>query len=210
VLIQLEGLLLAQTGEAAAFTPSKYFFGHSTSNLSAGLVQQLVIAFGYSEADEAMEVVSNFLSATHLGGAMSLFTNMGRARHASAHGFDASYRREALLKDIITNAPLIAVCFDTCISQRALKIKDDFEGNLVIPFKPTEHLSTKANIRVAQFNPTEGKWKEALRGLHAKNSTKKEFSDRLDNFRAGISGKSETIIVKNERSNITEWIQPVR
>ena len=54
-IVQLEGLLLGQTGENGKFVPSEYFFGRSASNISAGVVKQLLQAVGFTDVVEALD-----------------------------------------------------------------------------------------------------------------------------------------------------------
>ncbi|QPF72690.1 hypothetical protein G8A07_06945 [Roseateles sp. DAIF2] len=209
VMIQLEALVLAQAGENTPFSPSKYFFGHSTSNLSESIIKTLIKAFGYSDADAAMDEVARQLSYPHLGRVMEQFTILAKNRHTAAHAFPADYRRADFEADVKIKLPVLAACFDTCISQVALLILKNFNAGVGHTFSQTGFLEKTAQIRVAEWDSAKKGWNELLHGKTVKQSSKSEFQRRLVQFRLQTLAIGHTVVVKDERGLIRDWIQPL-
>lgn len=209
VMIQLEALLLSQAGENSAFMPSKYFFGRSASNISNSALNELLQAFGYTDVDGAMNEVARRLSFQHIGRVMEQFSSLARNRHSSAHTFPQDYRHTDFLSDVNIRLPLVAVCFDTCLSQLAILVQKNFKDGINHSFAQKDFLEKTALIRVAEWSHEKKGWDEFMNAKQVKFSSKKNFQSRLIKFRDGSLGKDNTIIVKDERGFICDWIQPI-
>jgi hypothetical protein len=206
-LLQLQGLLLSNTGENdQAFVPSEYFFGRAASNISRDNIRDLLEAFGLGEKFSCLNDVTALLEMPFLGSVESVFTRLAKNRHRAAHGFGLDYKVSDFRSDMANALPLFAFAFDTSVSQCAQAL----QKTVVIDNVSFDKFSAAASIiRIVEFNPDQSGWQENRLGKIVKKLKKGELNRRLQAFENRTMGSGETIIVKNEKGLINGWIQPI-
>lgn len=210
LIVQLEGLLLGQTGENGKFLPSEYFFGRSTSNISAGSVKDLLQAVGFKDVAEALDYIGRNFRVSITANIFDIFGKLALKRHSAAHAFPLDYLRSDFAEDVTSRLPIFAACFDTCLSQYAYIHASEFAAQKSISFDQQDFFKSKAKIRVVEWNANEKRWDEYLNGKLATNYTgKKMVEKRKTGFREQTLGRGNSVLWMNEKGAIIDWHNPV-
>lgn len=207
-LLQLQGLLLSNTGDAnQPFEPSEFFFGRSASNLQKDDIRQLTEAFGLGEGLACLTVIADNVSMQHLGEVGAVFTRLSKNRHSAAHSFSSDYKCDDFRSDMNSALPVLAFSVDTCISQCAIAIKKAVHSTK-LPFQGFS--ASSSNIRTLEFDQPTAKWIELRNGKASKTLKKGELDRRLKEFSSGTLAKEDTILLRGESGSVEGWIQPLR
>lgn len=207
-LLQLQGLLLGNTGERNQnFSPSEYFFGRSSSNLSKDDLRSLLEALGLGDKLACLNDVSSQIAMPHLGAMDGIFTRLAKNRHSAAHAFGADYKWSDFKSDLSSALPIFAFAFDTCISQCALAIRKTV---LVDEVQFKGFSVSSSNIRILEFDSTHSSWLEFRNGKQIKKLAKGQLKKRIESFQKGELAADESILLKGELGAVDGWIQPLR
>lgn len=211
-LLQLQGLLLSNTGEAnQPFEPSEFFFGRSASNLQKDDIRQLTEAFGLGDDLTCLTDISQMVSLHHLGDLGAVFTRLSKNRHSAAHSFSTDDKCGDFKSDMNSALPALAFSVDTCLSQCAIAIKQAEKKEDQSKKPPFQGFSaSSSNIRTLEFDRHTAKWNERRNGNPPKELNKGDLKKRLENFSNGTLGKDDTILLRGELGSIEGWIQPLR
>lgn len=209
-IVQLEGMLLGQTGENGKFVPSEYFFGRSASNISEGALKTLLQAIGFNDVEAAFDSIGQKFRLPSPSKIFSIFENSSSKRHAAAHTFPISYLLADFTEDVTSRIPAFAACFDACLAQYAYLHAADVLAQKNAAFKQSEFLDSRAKIRVVEWNSIERQWDEYLDGHKAKSyKGKAAMERRKSEFRSGELGRGHSILWLNEKGVIVDWHNPV-
>lgn len=209
-IVQLEGMLLGQTGENGKFTPSEYFFGRSASNISEGVIKGLFQAIGFTEVENAFNHIGQKFRASITTEIFNIFGNLASKRHSAAHAFPISYPRADFTEDVTSRIPIFAACFDACLSQYAYIHTLDVATQKNTTFKQEDFLNSKSKIRVVEWNGFEKRWDEYLNGHPVKNyNGKTTIEKRKSDFRSEKLGRGHSVLWLNEKGAIIDWHNPV-
>jgi hypothetical protein len=205
-LLQLQGLLIGEAGEKGKFTPSEFFFGRSSSNLSKGSLTTFLGAMGIDGSSTCLSSLAEVVGMRHLGSVEEVFTRLSKNRHSAAHAFSDEYKLTEYQTDISAALPFFAFAFDTAISQCAASIrKSVVEEGLVYDGFSVDGIF----IRVLEFDAQEKVWIERRGNKIVSNLSKGEVGKRLEKFRKGELGRGDTILKMGLHGAIDEWIQPL-
>ncbi|WP_159098819.1 hypothetical protein [Aquabacterium olei] len=209
-IVQLEGMLLGQTGENGRFVPSEYFFGRSSSNISDGAVKALLEAVGFGEVEKAVDHVGQVFRVAISGNIFSIFGALAKKRHSAAHAFPQNYLVADFSEDVRRRIPVFAACFDACLSQYAYHHASDVASGRSSSFNQVDFLSSKAKLRVIEWNGVDKVWDEYLDGRRVKRYRGvSALERRMDSFRSGEIGRGNSVLRMNEKGIIVDWISPV-
>lgn len=210
LIVQLEGMLLGQTGENGKFVPSEYFFGRSSSNVSGGVIKELLRAIGFNEVEAAFSHVGQKFRLSNASEIFDIFASLAKKRHSAAHTFPLDYLQTDFREDVDRRIPVFAACFDVCLSQYAFLHATDVSGNKNITFKQDELLGGRSKIRVVEWNSHEKRWDEYLDGkLATKYHRKVSIETRKSAFRRGELGRGNSVLWLDEKNVVVDWHNPV-
>lgn len=209
-IVQLEGMLLGQTGENGKFVPSEYFFGRSSSNVSDGMIKGLLQAIGFKEVEAAFSYVGQKFRFSDASKIFDIFDSLAKKRHSAAHTFPLNYLQTDFSEDVYRRIPVFAACFDVCLSQYAFLHASDVLAQRNINFKQEEFLGARSKIRVVEWNSHEKRWDEYLDGHLATHYRGRTAIDkRKSEFRAGTLGRGHSVLWLDEKNLVVEWHNPV-
>lgn len=203
--LQIEGMLLAETGENKTFVPSNYFFGKSSSNIAQGAIISLLEAFGLGEKFSSASKIIAALGSSHLGTMGGIWNKLSTNRHSAAHAFSSDYRPSDFINDMNSSMPIFAFALDTVLSQCAIYIRKKVVSEKV---SYLGYDQSTWNLRVIQFDALKSHWTEMRDGKHVKVLTKGQVAGRMDLFKTKVAGKDDSIIKIDGAGRIDEWIQP--
>lgn len=209
-IIQLEGMLLGQTGENEKFVPSEYFFGRSSSNISEGVVKGMLQAVGFNDVENALDQIGQMFRVSITTGIFAIFGRLASKRHSAAHAFPIDYRHADFNEDVNSRIPIFAACFDACLSQYAYLHVSDVQAQKITPFQQQDFFGSKAKVRVVEWNGGEKNWREYLNG-HLATSYKGigNLERRKSDYRAEKIGRGHSVLWMNEKGAIVDWHNPV-
>lgn len=203
--LQLEGMLLAETGERKNFVPSTFFFGKSSSNVASGAITSLLEAMGLGDRFSSAASILTALGVGHLGTMSSIWTKFSENRHRCAHTFVADYRINDFINDMNSSMPIFAFAFDTVLSQCAIFIKK----KVVTEKRPYEGYTLKTwNLRVLQFDLQATEWCETRNGKLTIKLKKGAINKRMEELRVKRLGVDDSSIKINGAGCVEDWIQP--
>jgi len=207
IFLQIQGLLLGNSGENSKFVPSEFFFGRSASNLSRDDLRSLLAALGLGDKLLCLSDVAALVGMQHLGSINETFSRLSKSRHGAAHAFPSNYKLAEFKTDISSALPLLAFAFDTSLSQgvHAMKktIIDDQQKYQGFDVK-------RIGVRIIEFDTSESCWKEYRNGRLTVSLTKGKLAKRVKELETGQVGKDDTILLKSDSGGISGWIQPLR
>ncbi len=210
LIVQLEGMLLGQTGENGKFVPSEYFFGRSSSNVSERVIKELLHAIGFKEVQAAFSSVGRKFRLSDANKIFDIFGGLAKKRHLAAHTFPLDYLQTDFSEDVYRRMPVFAACFDVCLSQYAFLHATDVLAQRNIVFKQDEFLEARSKIRVVEWNSQEKRWDEYLDGRLARHYRGKAIIEkRKYEFKAGKFGHGHSVLWLDQKNVVVEWHNPI-
>ena len=197
-IIQNETGYISST-KSSIYELSEYSIGWDKSNLNSNDISETLTILNVEGGWNSIQRLSSIINCSILN-PDQVFKNFAMNRHKSAHNTDA----DSLLTDLesfITQAKIIAFCFDTLIHKSLSYIRLNNTNFLNLSLK-----SKSQDIKIRYLIEINGKWKEFTNNNFTRAyRISTDYNLILRDSKLRAQANNEVLLVKNENNSIRDW-----